>query len=366
MKIREIHKTFRDKATAEEITRRIRDLNIDEPIRVMHVCGTHEQTMTRYGLRSLLPEELEVIAGPGCPVCITPPREIDTAVYLAEQGYIIATYGDMLNVTGSLLSLAQAKAREGDIRVVYSPEDAVELARQNPYTETVFFAIGFETTTPMTAKILLDEPPENFSILCSHRRIPPVMEYLLNSGKHDIHGFINPGHVSTIIGAKAYEPLSRNYRIPQVIAGFEPLDILVALYMLLRQIKKGEAKVENEYLRSVTYEGNTIAQELIMSVFEPCGKDWRGLPAIPRASLKLKKEFERFDAEKKFDIQLPKVSSATGCVECLSCENVLNGLLKPEECENFGKTCNPNNPIGACMVTAEGTCSIAYRYGLYP
>jgi len=350
---------YRNKATAEKIAKRIREISPKNKIKLMHVCGTHEQTITKYGLRSLLPKNIEVVPGPGCPVCITPASEIDEAIYLAEEN-IVAIYGDMLRVPGTTLSLAREKALRGDVRVIYSPEEAVDIARRNPGREIIFFAIGFETTTPMTSQVLLSNPPENLSILCSHRLVPPALDFLLRT-EPEIDGFIDPGHVSTIIGIAPYEPLSEAYHIPQVIAGFEPIDVLIAIYMLLKQIRKGEAKVENEYTRSVAYLGNTIAQRMMSKVFEAASKEWRGLPVIPEASLTLRKEFEEYDARKRFEI--PSINEEACGLECPMCGSILRGVSKPEECPHFGKTCTPNNPIGACMVSTEGTCSIAYRYG---
>lgn len=356
---------FNDKATAARIIQRIKNLSGKEKIKLMHVCGTHEQTITKSGLRALLPESIEVVPGPGCPVCITPAGEVDKAIHLSQMEAIITTYGDMLRVPGSTSSLAKEKASGNDVRVVYSPFEAIEIAKKNPEKNVVFLGIGFETTAPMTAQVILDNPPENFSVLCSHRLVPPAMELLLKGG-FDIDGFIDPGHVSTIIGITPYIPLSEKYRIPQVISGFEPLDVLMSVFMLLRQLRNGIAKVENEYSRVVKPEGNMQAKKLMSEVFEPCSKEWRGLPVIPGASLKLKPEFSEYDAEERFDIN-PRINSGDygdACgTDCPLCGNILKGLSNPMQCEFFGKTCTPENPVGACMVSSEGTCNIAYRYG---
>jgi hydrogenase expression/formation protein HypD len=349
---------FRDISLALRIVERIKAL--DQPARIMHVCGTHEQTITKHGIRSLLPENIEVFPGPGCPVCITPAKEIDEAVYLADKN-IVATYGDMMRVPGTSISLAKKKAAGGGVRVIYSPMEAVDIALKNPDREVILFSIGFETTAPMTAQILLNSPPKNFSILCSHRLIPPALDFLLKEGI-GIDGLIDPGHVSTIIGARPYEQLSNKYHIPQVIAGFEPLDVLMAIYMLMKQIRNHEAKVENEYTRSVSYEGNTIAQGIMGKVFKADSREWRGLAVIPQASLTLEKEFDDFDARKKFEI--PSPSNETCDQDCHFCANVIKGTGRPKDCPNFGKNCTPDSPIGACMVSTEGTCSIAYRYGI--
>jgi hydrogenase expression/formation protein HypD len=349
---------FRDIGMALRIVEKIKALD-DQPVKIMHVCGTHEQIITKHGLRTLLPENIEVVAGPGCPVCITPVKEIDEAVYLADKN-IVATYGDMLRVPGTSISLAGKRSAGGDIRMIYSPAEAVEIAKKTPDREVIFFAIGFETTAPMTAQILLNSPPENFSILCSHRLIPPALDFLLKEGI-GIDGLIDPGHVSTIIGAHPYEELCNKYNMPQVIAGFEPLDVLMAIYMLMKQIRNHEARVENEYTRFVTYEGNTIAQEMLSKAFKADRREWRGLGVIPQASLALRKEFEDFDARKKFDI--PLQSDETCDQDCFFCANVIKGAGRPKDCPNFGENCTPDKPIGACMVSTEGTCSIAYRYG---
>lgn len=354
-----IQNIFNDKAIAALIIQKINKISGSEKIKIMHVCGTHEQTITKNGLRSLLPGNVEVIPGPGCPVCITPAGEIDKAIHLSRMGVIITTYGDMLRVPGSTSSLAKEKAHGGDIRIVYSPFEAVEIAKKNPDKNIVFLGIGFETTAPMTAQVLKKSPPDNFSVLCSHRLVPPAMELLLKGG-FSIDGFIDPGHVSTIIGLAPYEPLSEKYRIPQVISGFEPLDVLMSIFMLLRQLRNNTAKVENEYVRVVKPEGNVQAQKLMHEVFEPCSKEWRGLPIIPDASLRLKPEFSEHDAEKRFDIEI----DGEGCgIDCPLCGNILKGLSNPADCELFGKTCTPENPVGACMVSSEGTCNIAYRFG---
>lgn len=353
--------TFNDKSTAVRIIRKIKGISGSKKIKLMHVCGTHEQTITKNGLRALLPENIEVVPGPGCPVCITPAREIDQSINLSRSGAIITTYGDMLRVPGSTSSLAKEKARGGDIRIVYSPIEAVEIAKRNPDKNIVFLGIGFETTAPMTAQVIMNNPPDNFSVLCFHRVVPPAMELLLRGG-YDIDGFIDPGHVSTIIGTAPYIPLSEKYNIPQVISGFEPLDVLMSIFMLLGQIKNNTAIVENEYIRAVKPEGNLHAQKLMRDVFETCSKEWRGLPVIPDASLKIKAEFSEYDAAKRFDIDLAE-GEACG-TDCPLCGNILKGLSNPADCELFGKLCTPENPVGACMVSSEGTCNIAYRYGI--
>jgi hydrogenase expression/formation protein HypD len=356
----EWNRVFNDRDTAQRIASRIKALSCDRKIKLMHVCGTHEQAITKNGLRSILPANIEVVPGPGCPVCITPASEIDMAVNLSRNGTVITTYGDMLKVPGSTSSLAKEKADGGDVRIVYSPFEAVEIARRNPGREVVFLGIGFETTAPMTAQVIKNKPPENFSVLCLHRLVPPAMEFLLEGG-YDIDGFINPGHVCAITGIAPYLPISEKYHIPQVISGFEPLDILMSVFMILRQIENGTAIVENEYARVVKPEGNVVAQELMEEVFEPCSKEWRGLPVIPDASLRIRRAYSDYDAEARFDIVVDEVDSCG--VDCPMCGMILKGLSNPVDCELFGRTCTPENPVGACMVSSEGTCNIAYRYG---
>lgn len=351
---------FNDRATAQRIVRKIGEISGSRKIKLMHVCGTHEQTITKSGLRALLPGNIEVVPGPGCPVCITPAGEIDKAISLSRSGAIITTYGDMLRVPGSASSLAKEKAVGGDIRIVYSPFEAVGMAKKNPDKQVVFLGIGFETTAPMTAQVLRGSPPDNFSVLCLHRLVPPAMELLLR-GDIKIDGFIDPGHVSTIIGTEPYIPLSEKYHIPQVICGFEPLDVLMSVFMLLRQLRNNTAAVENEYARVVKPEGNLAAKRLMDEVFETCSKEWRGLPVIPDASLRIRREFSEYDAKKRFDIG-PADGEACGA-DCPLCGSILKGLSNPVDCELFGRLCTPENPVGACMVSGEGTCNIAYRYG---
>jgi len=330
----------------------------------MHVCGTHEDTVWRFGLRNILPENVSIVPGPGCPVCVTPPEYIDLSIQLSfRSGVVLATYGDMYRVPGTRGSLKDARARGGKILIVYSPCDAVEYARRHPEREVVFFAIGFETTAPSTAAILKEGPPKNFSVLVCHRLIPPVIDYLLGLGETGIHGFILPGHVSTIIGWRAYEFISKKWRIPQVVAGFEPLDVLIAVAMLLRQIREGRAEVENEYTRSVRPEGNILAKKLIEEVFRVVDARWRGIGVVPSSGLELKEEYEKYDVRVKMGVELEPVEKDFSKA-CL-CGEVLRGVASPFDCPLFGRACNPNHPVGPCMVSVEGACSIAYKYGGY-
>jgi hydrogenase expression/formation protein HypD len=344
------------KNLSREIVGRIEE--ISQPVKIMHVCGSHEHTIMHHGIRSLLPEEVEVVAGPGCPVCCVPAREIDECLKLAEQGVTITTFGDMLRVPGSKSSLAEAKGDGADVRVVYGVNNAVEIA-QKLDNEVVFMSAGFETTAPTTASELLAGPPENFSILSCHRLIPPALKFLIESGEVNLNALIEPGHVSTIIGTKPYDMFSEKYGIPQVVAGFNPLDILMAVYMILRQIKAGKAEVQNEYKRAVREEGNLKAQQVLEDVFYITSREWRGFPEIPDSVMEVRDEFSQFNAREKFDIKVERVKEApTGCI----CGPILRGVARPEECELFKEKCTPMNPIGACMVSKEGTCNIAYRY----
>ena len=350
---------FRDPKLARQIARQIQSLAPEHQVKFCHVCGTHEWTITHYGLRSLLPRNIEVIAGPGCPVCIVPAAEIDEAVQLALKGIVVACYGDVLRVPGSELSLLDARARGGDVRIVYGVCDAVKMARAESDNEFVFFAVGFETTAPSTAVEVLDRPPKNLSFLVSHRLIPPAMELLLGVGDLRIDGFIAPGHVSTIIGLKPYEVFPCAYGMPVVVAGFEPLDVLFAVSMLLSQLRLKQAKLENEYVRAVSTEGNLKAQELISRVFDVVEGNWRGLGRLSSSSLRLKLEFQEYDARKKYALHVEKSRDLPpGCL----CHLVMIGKIKPDECPLFLKACKPQSPLGACMVSMEGTCRIWARY----
>jgi len=351
---------FRDAKLAERVVEQIRRVAPSYPIKICHVCGTHEWTISHYGLRALLPESVDVIAGPGCPVCIIPAAEVDEAIKLAlEKGVIIATFGDLVRVPASELSLQDARARGGDVRVVYSVIDAVRMAEKEPNRDFVFFAIGFETTAPSTAVEVLKKPPRNLSFLVSHRLIPPAMELLLGVGDLHIDGFIAPGHVSTIIGMKPYEVFPKAYHMPTVVAGFEPLDVLFAVSMVLQQIKNNEAKLENEYRRVVAWEGNIKAQKLITQAFDVEDGGWRGLGKVPASTLALKKEYSEYDARSKYGV---KVVGARDLLPGCLCHLVMIGKIKPPECSLYMKACTPQTPRGACMVSMEGTCRIWSRH----
>jgi hydrogenase expression/formation protein HypD len=330
-------------------------------IKLMHVCGTHEQSIVQYGLRSLLPETVEIIAGPGCPVCITPKYDIDQAVYLSKHGITITTFGDMYKVP-STESLSDARSQGSDIRIIYSISNALQMAREEPLREIVHFGIGFETTAPTTA-LAVQDAPENFSVLCCHRLIPPALLFLLGLGEIDIQGFIDPGHVSTIIGTIPYEPISRKFGVPQVVTGFEAEDILISILLLLRQLKERRSEVENEYTRAVRREGNVLAQNAMKNVFSVVDADWRALPRIPQSGYEISRKYEDYNARKKFEGLLEEFEYVSREPKGCRCGEVLRGLVYPDECPLFRKVCTPVNPVGPCMVSREGSCNIQYRYG---
>ncbi len=353
---------LRDRALAERLLSKLRALDVG--LRAMHVCGTHQDTLVRHGLEPLLRgANVEIRQGPGCPVCVTTPREIEEAILLARSGKRVAAFGDMMRVPAPSGSLFEARARGADVRVVYSAADAVRVARSDG-KETVFMAVGFETTAPGTALALRADPPENLSVLVCHRTIPTALDALLSMGELRLDGLIEPGHVSTIIGTRPYEPLSRKFGIPQVVAGFEPIDLLMAIYMLARQKREGRAEVENEYSRVVRPEGNPRALELLESTFEPCDVEWRGFPVIPGSGLRLRPKFEGHDARRRFADELAPLREREfpeprGCL----CSEVLRGVVDPSSCPLFGRRCRPERPVGPCMVSAEGGCNILYKYG---
>jgi len=351
----EVVARFRDARLAKRIAAKLAELAPGEPVRFCHVCGTHEWTISHYGIRSLLPENVEVVAGPGCPVCIVPASEIDAAVALALDGVVVATFGDMFRAPGTRLSLHQARAEGADVRVVYSVSDAVKMARKEPDKEFVFFAIGFETTAPSTAVEALRHPPENLSFLVAHRLIPPAMEALARMEDLAIRGFIAPGHVSTIIGARPYAVFPERYDLPVVVAGFEPLDVLMAVYMLLRQLREGVARLENEYTRAVRWEGNVRAQEFMRQAFDVADGAWRGVGVIPASALELKRALKAHDAKERYGIE---VKGARDIPPGCRCHEIMVGRIYPTDCPLFMRSCRPDRPVGPCMVSVEGTCRI--------
>ena len=336
-------------ALGKEIAEKLHAL-VDRDMTFMHICGTHEAAIARHGIRSLLPKNLKIVMGPGCPVCITPQGEIDAALDLVERGCIIATYGDLLRVPGSRGSL---ESSGGDVRVVQGVHKAVEIAQEND-REIVFISVGFETTAPTVAATILTHPPDNFSILSCHRIVPPAMKWLLEQGEANLHGFMLPGHVCTVMGYSEYE----QFPVPQVVAGFDPEDILLGLLMLVRQVKEGSARIDNAYPRAVSREGNLKAKQIMYEVFEPCDVEWRGFPVIPGSGLRLKPEYERYDAQKKFEIEFRHVEKHSACI----CDKVLRGIAQPSDCRLFDKVCTPRTPVGPCMVSHEGACKIWHTY----
>lgn len=336
-------------ATGKEIAQKLNGL-VDQDMTFMHICGTHEAAIARSGLRSLLPDQLKIVMGPGCPVCITPQGEIDAALDLAKKDCIITTYGDLLHVPGSRGSLESCG---GDVRIVQGIHKAVEVAGKTD-KEVVFISVGFETTAPTVAAILKTKPPENFSILSCHRIVPPAMKWLLEQGEAKLNGFMLPGHVCTVMGYEEYEP----FPVPQVVAGFEAEDILLGLLMLVKQVKEGTHRVDNAYPRAVSREGNVKAKKIMYEVFELSDVEWRGFPVIPGSGLRLKEEFEQYDAQKKFGIEFKQVTKHSACI----CDRVLRGLAQPSDCKLFGKVCSPRTPVGPCMVSHEGACKIWHMY----
>ncbi len=329
----------------------------------MEVCGTHTVSIFRNGIRSLLPDNVRLVSGPGCPVCVTAQRHIDAAIELSNRpDVIITTYGDMVRVPGRRGSLEQRRAAGADVRVIHSTRSALELAKRHPDREVVFIAVGFETTAPATAAAL-DEAHrsdiENFSILPAHKLVVPAMLALLEAGDVPLDGFLCPGHVSVIIGSEAYRAVVERYHVPCVVAGFEPVNILQGLIALLSQVDEGQARLENVYGLAVTEHGNPVALRLLEQVFEVSDTPWRALGVIPRSGLDLRPTYERFDALKRFDIELGEDEDHPDC----RCGEVIQGKVTPDECDLFGSGCTPMNPVGPCMVSSEGTCSAWYKYG---
>lgn len=335
-----------------------------QPVRLMEVCGTHTVAIARFGLRKLLPQNIELVSGPGCPVCVTSQRDLDKAIAMAQlPRTIIATFGDMMRVPGSNSTLTEERAAGRKVRVVYSPLDALQAAQENLDHKVIFLGVGFETTAPTVAATLLaarQKDIKNFEVLSLHKTIPYALKSLLNLGEIKLNGFLLPGHVSTIIGSQPYEFLAREYGLACVISGFEPVDILQSILLLLRQINMGQPQVEIQYRRGVRPEGNGQAQKIMRQVFEPADVEWRGLGFIPETGLKLRQEWAEFDAALKNNINLPEVAENTAC----RCGHVLRGVLRPTACPLFAKECNPQKPRGPCMVSSEGSCGAAFKYEL--
>jgi hydrogenase expression/formation protein HypD len=365
---------FRDGGLARGIGARIAaEVRPDRRYSFMEFCGGHTHAISRYGIAELLPSAVHMIHGPGCPVCVLPIGRIDQAIGIAlNQGAIVCTYGDTMRVPASeSLSLMKAKARGGDIRMVYSAADALKIARENPLREVVFFAIGFETTTPPTALVIQQAAKEdlrNFSVLCCHVLTPSAITHILESaevrqyGTVPIDGFIGPAHVSIVIGSGPYEHFAEEYRKPVVIAGFEPLDVMQACLMLVRQVNEGRAEVENQFARAVTREGNLAAQRAVSDVFELRERfEWRGLGEVPYSALKIRAGYAAFDAERRFGLVYTPVPDHKQC----ECGAILRGVKKPTDCKLFGTVCTPESPMGSCMVSSEGACAAHYSYGRF-
>lgn len=365
---------YRDPDKAQALIREIQaQAHPDRMYRFMEFCGGHTHVLSRWGLLSILPKNVKMIHGPGCPVCVLPIGRIDMAIDLALQhDVILCTYADTLRVPAShSRSLFQCRAEGGDVRMVYSPLDAIEIAKKNPDKEIVFFAIGFETTTPPTAvavKMAASLGLENFSVLASHVLTPAAMDHIMMTVPSDdsarrLDGVVGPAHVSTVIGSDPYKPFSEKWKIPVVIAGFEPLDMLQAILMLIRQVNEGRYVVENEFIRAVTPQGNTVAKNLVDEVFELRESfGWRGLGSVPFSALKLRDEFRLYDAEDRYGLVETDVPDNRAC----ACGSILRGEKEPRDCKLFGKVCTPSHPIGACMVSSEGACAAYWRYGPKP
>ncbi len=334
-----------------------------KPVRLMEFCGGHTVSIMKNGLRQLLPPTIKMLSGPGCPVCVTANEDIDNAIALAYvPNVIIATFGDMMKVPGSYSSLQQAKARGADVRIVYSTQDALQIARDNSGKSVIFIGVGFETTSPTIAASVLQaklEKMNNYYVLCLLKLCPPVMKALLDLGEVKIDGIICPGHVSAIIGSKPYQFIPKEYKIACVVSGFEPFDILLSVAMLIEQIEAAKPRVEIAYRRGVYAEGNQKAQDLMEKVFDVDVANWRGLGTVNGSGLKLKKEFQRYDAAFTFDLPTQPVINAKGCI----CGDILRGIKSPVDCKLFGKVCLPENPVGPCMVSSEGACSAHYLFG---
>ncbi|MEK6781590.1 MAG: hydrogenase formation protein HypD [Bacteroidota bacterium] len=352
---------YRNPELVEHFLKEIRK-TVTKPWTIMEVCGGQTHSLVKNGLLSMLPENVHMVHGPGCPVCVTPLHLIDKAVHLAEEKKVIlCSYGDMIRVPGSKKSLLDAKALGADIRILYSPLEAVNVAKANPDKEVVFFAVGFETTAPANALSVIHAKHlglTNYSILTSHVLVPPAMEAIINDDTNVVQGFLAAGHVCTIMGMGEYYPLVKKYKIPMVVTGFEPVDLLQGIAMLVKQLENGEYKLENQYSRVVNEDGNPAARNTITQVFESSDREWRGIGMIPGSGLELRDDFSAFDANKKFQVDIPKAEENKDCIA----GQILRGLKKPHECSQFGKQCRPSNPLGAPMVSSEGACAAYYHY----
>ncbi|MGI8581502.1 MAG: hydrogenase formation protein HypD [Chitinophagaceae bacterium] len=352
---------YRDPVLAAQYLDEIKK-TVTRPWTIMEVCGGQTHSLVKYGLLQMLPKEITMVHGPGCPVCVTPTHLIDRAIYLAlEKNVIMCSFGDMLRVPGSEKSLLQAKAEGADVRILYSPLEAVKLAQENPDKEVVFFAVGFETTAPANALSVIQAHQlglKNYSIIASHVLVPPAMEALLSDPETVVQAFLAAGHVCTIMGNSEYYPIVEKYKVPIVVTGFEPIDLLHGILMVVRQLEKGEYKMENQYARVVRERGNIPAQEAIMEIFEISNRMWRGMDVIPQSGLEVKEKYAAFDATKKFDVPLKETKEKESCIAGA----IMKGLKKPLDCANFGTLCKPSNPLGAPMVSSEGSCATYYHF----
>lgn len=353
---------YRDYGAVQKMAEKIRR-STTRPWTLMEVCGGQTYTIVKTGLQALLPEGITLVHGPGCPVCVTPMEMIDRAIATAMRSEVIlCSFGDMLRVPGSSQSLLDAKSLGADVRIVYSPLDAVQLARANPKREVVFFAVGFETTAPANAMAVWQAEREkipNFSMLVSHVLVPPAMEAILSSPDCRVHGFLAAGHVCMVMGYEEYVPISQSYHVPIVVTGFEPLDLLEGVQMAVAQLESGRAEVENQYARAVRRSGNTTAQQRIAEVFEVAHRSWRGLGEIPSSGLRLREAYRQFDAESRFAVEISYAQESSECIAGM----VLRGLRKPLECPAFGTRCTPDTPLGAPMVSSEGACAAYFHFG---
>jgi hydrogenase expression/formation protein HypD len=356
---------YRDEKDARKLLGAIESA-VTRPWCLMEVCGGQTHTFVKSGLDKMLPDEITLIHGPGCPVCVTPVELIDRAIAVARRPEVIlASFGDMLRVPGSETDLLAVKAAGGDVRVVYSPLDAVKLAARHPDREVVFFAVGFETTAPPVVFSVLEARRRrltNYSILCAHVRVPPAVEAILASDGNRVEGFLAAGHVCTVMGYEEYEPIAENHRVPIVVTGFEVLDLLQGIYLAVQALEENRWGVENQYARSVRPQGNRHARAAIEQVFEVCDRQWRGIGVLPRSGFRLRAEFESYDAERRFGADAIEARESELCIA----GDILQGLRKPAECPQFGTRCTPEHPLGAPMVSGEGTCAAYYRYGRQP
>jgi hydrogenase expression/formation protein HypD len=352
---------YRDGALAAELARALAE-TVTREWTLMEVCGGQTHSIMKFGIDQLLPGQVEILHGPGCPVCVTPVEILDKAVTIASRpGVIFCSFGDMLRVPGSRLDLLSAKAAGADVRIVYSPLDAVKVAESNPDREVVFLAVGFETTAPANALAVYQASRRklvNFSVLVSHVLVPPALEAILSAPGNRVQAFLAAGHVCSVMGYTEYEPIAAQYRVPIVVTGFEPLDILQGIYMCVKQLEEGRAEVENQYARAVRRDGNEPAQDLVRQVFRVVHRKWRGIGEIPESGLALRPEFAAHDAELKFGLQETSVEESSECLSGL----VLQGRKKPDQCPAFGTRCTPEHPLGATMVSSEGACAAYYRY----